>query len=128
MAPDLPNRPSANPRLHPDSSRRDLQSPRRPAKKPLEAATVWPWSALVRGRPAFLHDLPNNATPPTSAPLPPRIVQPKASGNCRADKALLREARPLGQAFPFPTAPSTHWPKFESFRFFPPPSPSESSS
>src|SRR5215472_1802696 len=115
MAPDLPNRPSATPRLHHDSSRRDLQSPRHPQEKPLAGATASPWSALVRALPVSLRDLPSSATPPTSAPLPARIAQSKASGNYRADRAPLREARSPGQVFPFPTAPATHWPRFEPF-------------
>src|SRR5216684_5699460 len=106
MARDLRGTHRAAQRPRPGFSRRASRLPPHPRGKPTVAAKAWEVSGPVRTPPASLRDLPNNATPPTSAMLPARISRSIVFGR-RREGTVLPPAGELPEwASPSPAAPA----------------------
>src|ERR1700736_5529035 len=105
MAPDPPGTRRAAPRPRPGFSPRAFRSLPCPPGKPPAAARESPWFAPDPAPPASLLAPPNNATPPRSATLQPRISRPIVSGRHREGTALLPAAESREWAYPSPAVP-----------------------
>src|SRR6267378_1532739 len=106
MARDLRGTHRAAPRPRPGFSRRASRLLPHPRGKPPVAAKAWEASAPVRTPPASLRDLPNSATPPTSATLPARISRSIVFGSRREDTVLPLAGELPEWASPSPAAPA----------------------
>src|SRR6266478_362549 len=106
MAPDPLGTRRAAPRPRRGFSPPASRSLRYPRGKPPAAAKASPWFAPDPAPPVSLLAPPNNATPPRSATLQPRISRPIVFGRRREGTALLPAAESPEWASPSPAVPA----------------------